>query len=63
MTVVHYETANSTFCLIKGDKVVTDVDDSPAILCCEIDGDSWEDCMVKYHEHMNWEPYIPMDDD
>jgi hypothetical protein len=29
--------------------------------CCEIEGDSWEDCMKKYHEHMEWEPYVPMD--
>jgi hypothetical protein len=28
--------------------------------CCEIEGEDWEDCMRKYHEHMGWEPYVPM---
>jgi len=30
-----------------------------ARLCCEIEGDSWEDCMRQYHEHRGWEPYVP----
>lgn len=29
--------------------------------CCRIEGESWEDCMRKYHEHMGWEPYRPME--
>lgn len=29
------------------------------VKCCEIEGDSWEDCMRKYHEHQGWEPYVP----
>lgn len=28
-------------------------------LCCTIEGETWEDVMTKYHEHMGWEPYIP----
>lgn len=33
------------------------------VKCCEIEGDSWEDCMQKYHEHQGWEPYVPFDED
>lgn len=68
MTVVHYETAESTFCFIKGEKQcerfaeTSDINNGPAIKCCEIEGESWEDCMVKYHEHMGWTPYVPMGD-
>jgi hypothetical protein len=29
--------------------------------CCEITGESWNECMAKYNEHMGWEPYVPMD--
>ena len=28
--------------------------------CCTIEGETWEDVMTKYHEHMGWEPYVPM---
>lgn len=30
-------------------------------LCCVIEGESWDAVMIKYHEHMGWEPYIPME--
>lgn len=69
MTIVHYTTEHSTFCCIKGNALserviaISEIDEGPAIKCCEIDGDDWEDCMAKYHEHMEWEPYVPMDDD
>lgn len=26
-----------------------------------IEADSWEEAMTKYHEFMGWEPYKPMD--
>jgi len=26
-----------------------------------VDADSWEEAMTKYHDHMGWEPYVPMD--
>ena len=69
MTILHYETVHSTFCVIKEDVPcelslgMHEAIDGPAILCCEIDGKDWEDCMAKYHEHMGWEPYVPMDVD
>lgn len=30
-----------------------------ARLCCTIEGESWEDCLRRYHEHMGWEPWEP----
>lgn len=27
--------------------------------CCRVEADSWTEAMTKYHEHMEWEPYIP----
>ncbi len=30
--------------------------------CCFIEGQDWTDIMTKYHEHMGWEPYEPMED-
>lgn len=27
-----------------------------------VEADSWEEAMTKYHEHMDWEPYVPMED-
>lgn len=30
--------------------------------CCEISGNDFDDCMEQYHEHMGWEPYVPMSD-
>ncbi len=32
------------------------MDDPPAVKCCEIEGSDWFDCLRKYHEHMGWEP-------
>lgn len=29
--------------------------------CCTIIGKNWNDIMRKYHKHMGWEPYKPMD--
>jgi hypothetical protein len=29
------------------------------VICCEIEGENWFDCLRKYHEHMAWEPWKP----
>lgn len=29
--------------------------------CCTIEGKDWNDIMKKYHEHMGWEPYKPLE--
>jgi hypothetical protein len=33
------------------------------VKCCEIEGDSWEDCLRKFHDHLGWEPWKPMPDE
>lgn len=30
-----------------------------AELITEIEGVNWDECMAKYHEYMDWEPYKP----
>lgn len=27
--------------------------------CCYIEGETWDEVMTKYHQHMGWEPYKP----
>ena len=29
----------------------------------EVEADSWEEAMTKLHEHMDWKPYTPMEED
>lgn len=29
--------------------------------CCVIEGEDWTEVMTKYHQHMEWEPYIPIE--
>jgi hypothetical protein len=60
MTVEHWTDDGSTQVFPKGEFRPELFEGTPT-KCCEIEGDSWEDCMSKYHEHMGWEPYIPMD--
>lgn len=31
--------------------------------CCDIEGKDFRDCMTKYHQHMGWEPYVPVEGD
>ena len=26
-----------------------------------VEADSWDEAMTKYHQFMEWEPYVPMD--
>lgn len=28
--------------------------------CCAIEGETWDEIMTKWHEHMGFEPYEPM---
>ena len=30
--------------------------------CCIIEGKDWNDIMTKYHEHMGFEPYKPIEE-
>ncbi len=30
--------------------------------CCEIEGDSWEDCVRRFNVHMGWELVTPPSD-
>lgn len=66
MIIEHWYDDVSTGCFIKGDQrnmeVMMKVAVGPMVKCCEIEGESWEDCMAKYHDHMGWEPYVPMVD-
>jgi hypothetical protein len=62
MIIEHWMDDNSNTAFIKGNYQEYLFTGTP-VKCCEIEGDSWEDCMKKYHEHMEWEPYIPMDED
>ena len=69
MTIEHWETEHSTFCTVKGvpesERVrqMSELDEGPATKCCEIEGETWDECMTKYHEHMEWKPYVPMSDE
>ncbi len=31
-----------------------------ATFCCLINGNSWDEIMTEFHQHMGWEPYRPM---
>jgi hypothetical protein len=64
MISVHYET--DTGCglvpkenLEKALAIARDMDDGEPVICCEIEGEHWFDCLRKYHEHMGWEPWKP----
>lgn len=37
----------------------TEMLEKDALLIKKIEGADWNDCMTKYHEFMNWEPYKP----
>jgi len=37
----------------------TEMLEKDALLIKKIEGEDWNDCMTKYHEFMNWEPYKP----
>jgi hypothetical protein len=37
----------------------TEMLEKDAVLIKKIKGADWNDCMAKYHEFMNWEPYRP----
>lgn len=40
----------------------TDILIEPDAICVgTIEADSWDEAMTKYHELMDWEPYVPMD--
>jgi hypothetical protein len=39
----------------------THIPDMP-VKCCEIAGDSWEDCLRAYHRHMGWEEWEPVNE-
>ena len=47
---------NSITAVVEGDKEMLEDD---AVLIRKIKGEDWNDCMTKYHEFMNWEPYKP----
>ena len=34
-----------------------------AALVEKIEGEDWNDCMNKYHQLMQWEPYVPFNKD
>ena len=37
----------------------TEMLEKDVVLIKKIKGTDWTDCMTKYHEFMNWEPYKP----
>lgn len=39
--------------------LINDTNGKPMSKLFEIEGNDWEDCMTKYHEHMGWETYKP----
>ena len=42
--------------VVEGD---TEMLEDDAVLLKKIEGADWNDCMSKYHEFMDWEPYKP----
>ena len=67
MVIEHWYDDESTSVFPKGDQRNLDLQKELAVgtpvKCCEIEGETWEECMTKYHEHMGWEPYVPMDEE
>lgn len=39
-----------------------DVNGKNMIKVWEVEADTWDDAMIKHHEHMGWAPYIPFDE-
>jgi hypothetical protein len=58
MIVEHWNDDESTRIFPKGSFNVNLFKGTP-VKCCEIVGESWEDCNRLFHEHMGWEPYVP----
>jgi hypothetical protein len=59
MIVEHWTDDGSTQVFPAGEFCAELFDGAP-VKCCEITGESWEDCMRQYHEHMRWARYVPM---
>ena len=36
-------------------------DEEPPVLVWTVDADTYDEAMTKYHRHMGWEPYVPME--
>lgn len=57
MKFIHYNDPDGSTLIPEGRKPWS----KKFVKCCEIEADSFTEALIKYLEHMEWQPYKPID--